>query len=116
METVGTGSLKREFAIIRENVKELILRIRGEDCFYCGEKLDKHDNAIDHIIPLEKGGDNKLNNLVLCCWACKSEKQGKTLDEFVPDNLGLYVISKSKANKLLKWVQRDGTAHIKSGG
>jgi len=30
--------------------------------------------TIDHVVPLSKGGSNKLENLVLCCNRCNHKK------------------------------------------
>lgn len=46
-------------------------------CLCCGEIKPL---AIDHIIPLSKGGTNTLDNLQPLCKSCNSKKRDKTID------------------------------------
>lgn len=48
-------------------------------CFYCGRPIWQ-SYTIDHVIPLSKGGPNKISNIVLACVRCNLEK-GDTLPE-----------------------------------
>lgn len=54
----------------------------GQNCVYCG----KPANAVDHIIPKIKGGQDVAWNLVPCCKSCNSSKKDKDLDEFLNDS------------------------------
>lgn len=55
---------------------------QGGRCYICGRmtKLDpKYENyddfaTVDHIVPVSKGGDNRLKNLALCCKLCNNLK------------------------------------------
>lgn len=51
-------------------------------CGICGMELSREKMTIAHKIPLSRGGDNSLNNLVLSCWDCSHAKNGLTMDEF----------------------------------
>lgn len=53
-------------------------RILAKPCIYCGAP-SKH---IDHIIPLSRGGDHSLGNLVGACQACNLSKKDKTIMEW----------------------------------
>lgn len=50
-------------------------------CFYCDGSLDNYH--IDHIIPLSKGGEHQLHNLVLSCPTCNLKKGNKDPEEFI---------------------------------
>ena len=52
----------------------------GFVCAYC-EKIDVN-HTIDHLIPRSKGGNNRLENLVIACFECNQLKADKTLNEF----------------------------------
>lgn len=49
----------------------------GGRCLWCGttERI-----TIDHVVPLSKGGSNRLENLQPLCVSCNSKKRTKTMD------------------------------------
>lgn len=49
----------------------------GEGCFNCG---CKGDLALDHVIPIAKGGLSTLDNLQLLCAECNRVKGKLTID------------------------------------
>ena len=53
-----------------------------DPCSYCGKPME----AIDHIVPLTKGGTEDWTNLTSACKSCNSRKNNKSLFEF-PLNL-----------------------------
>ena len=52
-------------------------------CFYCGKNPQEHKISldVDHIIPLSKGGNNSIDNLVTSCHECNSCKNDKMLSD-----------------------------------
>lgn len=51
-------------------------------CQYCGDKKNKEDLSIDHIIPSSKGGKTIWTNVVASCYHCNSViKKDKKLEE-----------------------------------
>lgn len=51
-------------------------------CVYCGASLlpyKKRHISLDHVIPLSKGGTNRLDNVVWCCHTCNSRKGDRIL-------------------------------------
>jgi len=46
-------------------------------CYYCGYSLTLNDSTLDHVLPVSKGGTNRLDNLVLACYECNQEKADK---------------------------------------
>lgn len=51
-------------------------------CVYCNLELPL---TADHMIPLSKGGDNKISNIVPSCRSCNSRKYTKTYEEFMEE-------------------------------
>jgi len=51
----------------------------GRQCAYCGS----HGEGLtpDHVIPLSRGGDNTLSNIVPACGHCNLKKGARTPDE-----------------------------------
>lgn len=57
-----------------------ILARDGLVCAYCGDVDGPF--AVDHMVPLMKGGTSDLDNLCVACAACNSSKQDKLLNEW----------------------------------
>ena len=64
----------------RNVIKELLIE-QDYHCGYCGITL-YGDGAIDHIIPLSRGGSSDVENLVACCKDCNHRKFTLTPDEW----------------------------------
>lgn len=52
----------------------------GKKCLSCKTQKPTDGFVIDHIIPLKKGGEHKLDNLQLLCHRCNSVKGSRTID------------------------------------
>lgn len=63
-----------------EDVKRLYKAQKGK-CYYCGKKVGK-DYTIDHVIPLNRGGSNTPENIVIACRHCNCSKQDKLPHEW----------------------------------
>lgn len=64
-------------------LRETIFERDGRKCQYCG---DTEDLAIDHIVPLVRGGTNDPANLTPACRPCNSSKRDKLLEEWLGVN------------------------------
>ncbi|QKQ77901.1 HNH endonuclease [Nostoc sp. TCL240-02] len=62
--------------------RKLLIERYGYQCFWCGCDLAPETLTIDHLIPLSKGGSNKLNNLRTACKGCNN-KRGDAMPELV---------------------------------
>jgi 5-methylcytosine-specific restriction endonuclease McrA len=74
-----------------EKLREFYEKALSIDCIYCyyckdecGNKVARYkkDATVDHKIPLSKGGDHAVDNLVIACRDCNSVKNAKTDKEF----------------------------------
>jgi len=65
----------------------LELHQNAKRCYWCNCNLKKVKVHIDHYIPLAKGGEHTLSNLVVSCSSCNLAKKDKSPIEFA-QNLG----------------------------
>lgn len=42
----------------------------GQECFYCGKEMEVNTETLEHMLPINKGGNNHLANLALCHKEC----------------------------------------------
>ena len=59
----------------------LLLRSGGR-CWYCGTFLTLATMTADHLVPVQRGGQAVLDNLVAACRACNTAKGTLSLDIF----------------------------------
>lgn len=60
-----------------------IIKQKSNTCCYCGKELALKEKTIDHIQPINRGGETVLGNLVVCCEECNTEKSDMTLQEYI---------------------------------
>lgn len=55
------------------------------ECYLTGDKIDltKDDYALDHIIPISRGGSSELSNLAITTYIANASKSSMTEDEYV---------------------------------
>ena len=63
--------------ISKKNVREFIFKRDGYKCLKCNKN---YSLSLDHIVPIEKGGLNRLYNLQTLCISCNSSKGIKIID------------------------------------
>ncbi|MCK4815985.1 HNH endonuclease, partial [bacterium] len=51
-------------------------------CQYCGKSSPRVVLEVDHIIPINKGGENNLENLTTSCFDCNRGKGKNLLEEY----------------------------------
>ena len=61
-------------------VREYLLEKWGRRCAYCG--ATNVPLEIDHIVPVSRGGTDRVSNLTLACSACNQAKGNRTAEEF----------------------------------
>lgn len=67
-------------------------------CAYCGKELPLEQ---DHFIPLSKGGEYTINNIVPACRHCNASKNNSNFLEWYPKQ---EFYSKKRENKVLKYL------------
>ena len=66
--------------------KEVHNWIQGQrkECYWCGDPCGS-DFHVDHYIPLAKGGEHELYNLVIACPPCNTKKNAKMPEDFLAE-------------------------------
>jgi 5-methylcytosine-specific restriction endonuclease McrA len=76
--------------LIPRPIRRLVYDRDGRTCAYCGRKEGETEPrepkiagslAIDHVIPLARGGENTEKNMVTSCVPCNQYKSDRTPDE-----------------------------------
>jgi len=57
-----------------QKIKNELYEKQDGKCFYCGELLTPNNMQLDHFYPKSLGRINSINNLVLTCSKCNSQK------------------------------------------
>lgn len=70
---------KRGLKPITSEILISLKAIFGDICVYCGQRAE----TLDHIIPVSKGGQSDLNNLVPACLACNSSKKAREVHDWL---------------------------------
>lgn len=70
---------KREY--LSKKIRFEVFKRDAFTCQYCGRSAPDVVLEIDHIMPVSKGGDNDILNLVTSCQACNNGKSNRTLDD-----------------------------------
>lgn len=96
-KTVNSNKVYQKPSVIRANkfvnmeykkvplTRKNIFRRDNHTCVYCGNANTKK-LTLDHVIPRSKGGVDKWENLVTCCYSCNQEKADLTLQEWGKEN------------------------------
>lgn len=71
---------QKEWGRIKSKMEKVVVGKHGETCFYC---LVAPYECIDHRLPLVRGGDSRLENLVPACRTCNAKKHDLTENEFL---------------------------------
>ena len=62
-----------------------MIKVCGKTCCYCGNKLYVKELTLDHVMPREKGGSNRVANMLFACRKCNSVKGAKNIGKFIID-------------------------------
>lgn len=75
------NSIKRNGSTTRwRKIRLAILRRDNNTCYYCGIPTA---TTVDHLTPLEQGGDDNFNNLVSACSNCNYSKGNRTEEQYI---------------------------------
>lgn len=82
----NTGARRRAKTAVGVKLAELSAweAKQKKHCYWCGAKCLR-DYEIDHYVPLSKGGEHKLSNLVISCGPCNRKKCAKDPLDFAKE-------------------------------
>ncbi|OQA26272.1 MAG: CRISPR-associated endonuclease Cas9 [Verrucomicrobia bacterium ADurb.Bin345] len=86
----------KEVKFTRQNIFE---RDRNT-CQYCGDKFDRRDLNIDHVIPRQHGGLTTWTNVVCSCVDCNRRKANRT-----PEQARMHLVRKPKKPRWRPFVE-----------
>lgn len=66
---------------ISKKVRFEVFKRDSFTCQYCGKSAPDTVLEVDHIIPVSKGGDNDISNLITSCFECNRGKSNKKLTD-----------------------------------
>ena len=65
---------------ISSDIRQAVFERDNHTCQYCGRCGEGVEFEIDHIIPLSRGGNNDIRNLITACKECKRAKHNRLLN------------------------------------
>jgi 5-methylcytosine-specific restriction endonuclease McrA len=66
-----------------DDMREWALAALEAGCSYCATRLTVAKLALDHVVPICRGGKSDWTNLCFCCQSCNWQKGSLTADEFL---------------------------------
>ena len=89
-----------EVSIQNQTFRDAVYVAFEGKCFYTGQPVLKDDMTIDHVVPLDKGGENNVYNYVLTSRRLNLQKNAKIDRDYI-DRV-LYIIRLVFVPKVLK--------------
>jgi hypothetical protein len=77
----GQGKPKNRVMLSKR--QQQLLDRDGNQCFYCGKEMADNDMTLEHLLSINHGGGNRMENLVLAHKECNKEAGHKSIIEKV---------------------------------
>lgn len=76
----------------------------GGRCALCGRKITLSEMTLDHIVPLDRGGEDSVRNLQCACRVCNQFKANIKPEDFMEriTTIFLYQMGKKYSGKI-RW-------------
>jgi len=72
----------RDSRIISGSIRYIVLKNAKNRCELCGIHKDVKALDVDHIVPINKGGPNVIENMQALCYTCNSQKSDTDSTDF----------------------------------
>lgn len=76
-----SGEEYQQGTLYQYEIREYVLEKWGRKCAYCG--VENVPLELEHIVPVSKGGSNRVSNLTLSCRPCNQSKGSKDIRDFL---------------------------------
>ncbi len=107
-ETLNPISKEKRILFSCEEREEVYNKYEGH-CGICGQFVPYSVFTIDHIVPLSKGGTNKISNLQCACRSCNTLKQdilSEDLNNKLLEILTYYMRQHPKDHSIWKQIKK----------
>jgi 5-methylcytosine-specific restriction endonuclease McrA len=68
---------------IPQSLRKTVIKQQGISCHYCSRKTTPRNRHLDHKIPVEQGGQNTQDNLLVSCKQCNTRKSKKPYFDYI---------------------------------
>lgn len=87
-----------------QEVRKMIYDKAGGRCALCGRKITLSEMTLDHIVPLDRGGEDSVRNLQSTCRVCNHFKANIRPEDFMEriTAIFLYQMEKKYSGKI-RW-------------
>lgn len=72
IEAIATQRVNRTVQDKRKLLEKLVKRDGERACAYCGKPLGWDNATIEHVIPVSRGGPDRIDNMVIACRVCNA--------------------------------------------
>lgn len=101
-------SSKKKRKSLHQDMRLLIYKRDNGICQICGKPLDVDNFTIDHIVPLNRGGVNNINNYRCVCSRCnewKSDSLDEELTTMLEDVGSNYIYKHPRSDMATKFIR-----------
>lgn len=77
-------------------VRKMIYDKADGRCALCGRRITLPEMTIDHIVPLDRNGNNGINNLQATCYACNQFKANILPEDFMERITAIFMYQMGK--------------------
>jgi hypothetical protein len=80
MQSVPSFILRKP---LRSQERATVWNMTDGWCWYCGDKLNPFSNfVVEHVVPLSRGGEHRVSNMVPSCAECNRSKRTMLIEEW----------------------------------
>jgi 5-methylcytosine-specific restriction endonuclease McrA len=80
-DDLDTPQIRDDRAYIDFATRTFVFERDGHTCVYCGDTAGPFE--LDHVHPVSRGGDDRLENLACACRPCNRSKGAKLVSEWM---------------------------------